>query len=76
MLWAPEALAAAGALPEPLRREIRDLLAAVATGPLPPHEAIPDLDLAHIYHLRTAHTAVVAGVYDDEVRVWLVRTDT
>lgn len=50
----------------------------LATGPVPPEagQAIADPDLPGIWHLRTPRTAVIAGVYDDEVRVWIVRPHT
>lgn len=74
--WDPPAQAAARALPEPLRGEVRALLAELATGPLPPPGGVADPDAPGIYHLVTPRTSVTAGVYEDEVRVWIVRVDT
>lgn len=74
--WDSEAQKIARSLPEHLRREVRDLLAAVATGPVPPEGGTPDADVPDMYRFATPHVRVVAGIYDDEVRVWIVRADT
>ncbi|MFW5420443.1 hypothetical protein J0910_27895 [Nocardiopsis sp. CNT-189] len=76
VVWAPEALKAAQAAPAEHRRRLRDVLAALAIGPVPPapeSNALPDLELPDTHHLRTEAMRLVAGVYPDRVRVWLIR---
>ncbi|MFC7330833.1 type II toxin-antitoxin system RelE family toxin [Marinactinospora rubrisoli] len=76
VLWTPDAQQAARKLPRRLREQVRDHLAALATGPIPPPGALPDLDVPDAYHVVTAELTMIVGVYPDEVRVWIVRANT
>lgn len=78
VLWTAEAQAEARKLSAQVRRQLRDRLAALATGPIPPHDVLPDLDIPNAYHVHTPSFTMIVGVYDDvdEIRVWVVRANS
>ncbi|MBB6173608.1 mRNA-degrading endonuclease RelE of RelBE toxin-antitoxin system [Nocardiopsis mwathae] len=76
VLWTPEAQAVAQKLPRNLRKQVRESLAALATGPIPPDNASPDMGVPDAYHVITSERTMIVGVYENEVRVWVIRVNT
>ncbi|WP_188187454.1 type II toxin-antitoxin system RelE family toxin [Nonomuraea sp. SYSU D8015] len=74
--WGPESYEAMKGLPSHLQARVRDRLVALATGPIPPEDAIPDLDVPGGYQIVTSEYTLICGMHDDEVWIWLLRPNT
>ncbi|MEO3857199.1 hypothetical protein [Acrocarpospora sp. B8E8] len=55
---------------------LRTLVAELATGPIPPRDAVPDPYIPEAYEFHTSELIVKFTIYDDEVHILVVRPNT
>ncbi|MEU8247606.1 hypothetical protein [Nonomuraea sp. NPDC048916] len=73
--WEPPTEQYASRLPPRLRRLVNTLLAELATGPIPPKDTLPDVDVPNAYAIHTSELIMKFTIYDDEVRIWILKVN-
>ncbi|MEV0594159.1 hypothetical protein [Nonomuraea cavernae] len=51
-------------------------MADLATGPIPPKDALSDAYITEAYEIHTCELTLKFTVYDDEVRILVVRSNS
>jgi hypothetical protein len=76
VIWEPPTRDVAGQLPSRVQRLLLALVADLATGPIPPKDVLSDTHIPEAYEIHTSELTVKFTIYDDEVRILVVRSNS
>ena len=76
VIWEPPTHEIASQMPERVRRLLLTLVADLATGPIPPKDALSDAHIPEAYEIHTSQLTVKFTIYDEEVRILVLRSNS
>ena len=76
IIWEPPTHEVATQLPIQVRRLLLTLVADLATGPIPPKDALSDAHIPEAYEIHTSQLTMKFTIYDDEVRILVLRSNS
>ncbi len=76
VIWEPPTHEIATQMPERVRCLLLTLVTDLATGPIPPKDALSDAHIPEAYEIHTSQLTVKFTIYDDEVRILVLRSNS